>query len=180
MEDITGNKYGRLTALRYAYTENGKQFWEFKCDCGATVTKALVYAKTGHTKSCGCLHKEQLAQRNKDNAKHGGWTERLYGVWHGMKERCLTPTNKDYRRYGARGITVCKEWADSYLSFKNWALANGYDPDAKRGACTLDRINNDKGYSPDNCRWVNAKTQALNRRKGYEIYNLKRKTENRN
>lgn len=173
MIEITGQKFGRLTAVRFVGNKNGKARWLFRCDCGNLVEKDAASVQSGNTSSCGCLHREQLIARNKATAKHGCSKDRLYGVWHGMKERCLSKTHKDYSRYGARGITVCSEWADSFEAFKAWAMSNGYNPDADYGKCTLDRIDNSKGYGPDNCRWVDSRIQAKNRRHGYEIYNLK-------
>ena len=82
-----------------------------------------------------------------------------------MKQRCLNPKSKAYVHYGGRGITVCDEWKDSYDAFYKWAVANGYDENASRGQCTIDRIDNDKGYSPDNCRWTTMLVQNNNQRK---------------
>lgn len=172
--DVTGEKYGRLTAIKYVMSgRNRRSIWLFRCDCGNLVEKDLGDVRSGNTLSCGCIHREQLAERNRKNVKHGGDGTRLYFVWHHMKQRCLRPEDKSYARYGGRGITVCDEWVNDFAAFRDWAMANGYDPDAPYGKCTLDRIDNDKGYSPENCRWVDFKTQARNRRNGYEIYNLK-------
>lgn len=96
---------------------------------------------------------------------HGGHQERLYGIWEGMKTRCYNPNCKAYSHYGGRGITVCEAWLNSYPIFRDWALLNGYDDSAPRWQCTIDRIDNDKGYSPDNCRWVDMKVQRSNQRR---------------
>ena len=96
---------------------------------------------------------------------HGfGFENRLYRIWSNMKGRCYSKTSSVYNIYGARGITVCDEWKNDFLAFRKWALENGYDENAKRMDCTLDRINVDGNYCPENCRWVDIKTQANNRR----------------
>ena len=87
---------------------------------------------------------------------------RIYGIWEGMKARCYNPNNGSYKRYGGRGIKVCDEWKNNSMSFIKWAYENGYDDKAPRGMCELDRIDNDKGYSPDNCRWVDNRTNSRN------------------
>lgn len=101
---------------------------------------------------------------NNGNYKHGGKGECLYEVWCSMRHRCLNPEDKSYPRYGGRGITVCNDWNSDYALFKNWALAHGY----KHGL-SLDRIDNDGGYSPENCRWANIKTQNNNKRNTIKI-----------
>lgn len=101
--------------------------------------------------------------------KRGGiTTTRLYKVWYGMKYRCLNPNSPRFKDWGGRGITVCPEWLE-YESFEEWSISNGFNGNAPRGKCTLDRIDNNKGYSPDNCRWVDMKTQAKNKRKTERI-----------
>lgn len=96
--------------------------------------------------------------------RHGGNGTRLHNVWIMMKQRCNNPKTFEYHRYGGRGIKVCEEWL-SFAVFRDWAMANGYDPNAPRGKCTLDRIDNDGNYEPSNCRWVDMKEQMKNRPK---------------
>lgn len=118
-----------------------------RCDCGRLFKR--VYAKLKTNKCCWvCTRK-----------KHGLSRTPLYFVWAQMKDRCLNPKNQQYKNYGARGIFVCQEWQDSYRAFYDWAVANGY----KKGL-TIDRINNDDGYYPENCRWCGMHTQNMNRR----------------
>jgi hypothetical protein len=114
-------------------------------------------------KSCGCLASELSAGRIKKRFPNPYHTDRLYGVWTGMRYRCNNPKSKHYPDYGGRGISICKEW-ESYEAFRKWAISNGYDEKAPRGSCTIDRINVDGNYCPENCRWVNMMTQVHNRR----------------
>ena len=105
------------------------------------------------------------AERNKNYfGTHNGSKERLYGVWIDIKKRCYNPKYKQYKDYGGRGIQMCDEWRNSYSAFRNFALNNGYDPNAKFGQCTIDRIDVNGDYCPENCRFVDMKVQRHNRR----------------
>ena len=152
--DLTGQKFHRLTVLKQYSNNHGQIRWLCKCECGNTTIVLGGHLTSGHTKSCGCLDREKKATQQGLRVKY----PRLYHIWSGMKSRCENPKNKNYIRYGARGITICPEWHDLNI-FIQWALNNGYDDNL-----SIDRIDVDKGYSPNNCRWADIKTQANNKR----------------
>lgn len=157
--DLTGKRFGKLTVLRLSKGRDKHGFlqWVCLCDCGNETLAPTSALNTGHRTSCGC-NAPMLCTNNK----------RLYRVWRGMRSRCENPNVNNYHRYGGRGIKVCDEW-HVFANFLEWAMSNGYDPDAPRGKCTLDRIDNDADYCPDNCRWSDMSSQCLNKRRTKRI-----------
>lgn len=161
-------KFGRLTALYpiddYVSPKGSKKRrWLCICNCNNYCAVTEQYLKNGTTKSCGCLRKEVVINTHqKYLTKHNEAHSRLYNVWHSMKSRCFNKNRPQYKNYGGRGITVCEDWLD-YIAFRDWSIANGYDSNAPRGQCTLDRIDVDGNYCPENCQWINMLAQQNNR-----------------
>ena len=155
--DMTGERYGKLVVIGRNPINNkqNKPLWLCQCDCGSITTVTRRRLINGMTKSCGCYRKEQAKEQH---TTHGMKHTRLYRIWAGMKDRCLNPNSKYWDKYGGRGISVCNDWSNDFVKFHDWALANGYQEDL-----TLDRVDNDKGYSPGNCRWTTYLVQENNR-----------------
>ena len=155
--DITGRRFGHLVVIEYT----GDSKWLCRCDCGNEKEIDGISVRRGATVSCGCY---RYSEEWKGHTKHGSCHSRLNGVWRNLKQRCNNPNNPSYKYYGGRGVRVCDEWADDYGAFRDWAYANGYDPDAPLMQCTIDRIDPGGDYCPENCRWVDASVQASNKR----------------
>lgn len=163
--DLTGRRFGRLVVLKRVGTKLNQKLWLCKCDCGNTIEAITQHLQNGGTKSCGCLVKQLSSERSKThglkilirNGVKSVETD-LYKVWISMRSRCSNKKSKEFLWYGARGITVCEEWNDPEV-FIEWAKANNYE----RGL-QIDRIDNNKGYSPYNCRFITCKENIRNRR----------------
>ena len=148
--DLTGQTFGRLTVIkRVENAKNNKAQWLCQCSCGKQKIIKSSNLIRGATRSCGCIKEEKRLGELHNS--------RLHRIWNNMKQRCSNPKNTNYVHYGKRGITVCKEWID-FKPFYNWALSNGY-----KDTLSIDRIDVNGNYEPNNCRWVNNKTQSLNR-----------------
>lgn len=162
IKDLTGQRFGRLTVKGFSQKDrHNKGHWVCQCDCGNVVDVETHQLKSGKTKSCGCLKSEKTRERVKT---HGDTGSRLYWVWAAIIQRCTNPANAAYNNYGGRGIKVCEEWQNSFETFRDWALANGY-----RQGQTIDRQNNNGDYCPDNCRLADRKTQNNNKRNTKQI-----------
>nr|DAQ25199.1 MAG TPA: Regulatory protein [Bacteriophage sp.] len=158
--DLTGKTFGYLTAIKQEYCKNKSARWLCKCVCGNTVIAESQKLRNGRIKSCGCKRGE-LKIKTMDT--HGKTNTRLYRIWHSMKSRCKYDF-KGSKRYFGRGIKVCKEWEESFESFYEWSLANGYTDEL-----TIDRIDSNGNYEPSNCRWSDKIIQDNNRNSNKKI-----------
>ena len=166
-EDLTGQRFNRLTVIRYldksertVRTYN----WLCQCDCGKTVKANANKLKNGLQQSCGCLKEERKYEIGNLNKKYKYSNKRLYGVYKSMLSRCYDEKHREYKNYGGRGIAVCEDWRNDYDAFAEWALNAGYDMHAEYGGCTIDRKDVDGNYEPDNCTWITNAEQQNNRR----------------
>lgn len=164
IKDLTGKKFNKLLVKGYiGKNDKNQALWLCMCECEKYIVVNTSSLKNGHTKSCGCLKSELTIQRNKTNVhiKHGKARTRIYRIYQGMKERCYNKNNERYKNYGKRGIIICDEWLNKengFINFYNWAMNNGYTDEL-----TIDRINVDSNYEPNNCRWITNKEQQSNK-----------------
>lgn len=148
-KNLTGRRFGKLTVITRCGThKSGRALWLCQCDCGNEHIAKASDLLRGSTSSCGC-----------NRGSHHMTGSRLYRIWNGMKTRCYYPHNDNYSYYGGRGISICDEWRENFETFMQWSLSNGYNDEL-----SIDRINVEGDYEPENCRWVDWKTQCNNRR----------------
>ena len=170
--ELSNQRFGRLTVIeRKESDKNGKAVWQCLCDCGKTTTSTTGALTSGSKQSCGCLMLQRLKEYGKTAALTHGLTYSVeFRIWRGMLDRCYNEKNIAYHRYGGRGITVCDEWKESALAFYNDV---GPRPSVNH---SIDRKDNDKGYSKENCRWATSQEQAANRERSFYFeYNGERK-----
>lgn len=155
--DLTGLTFGRLTVIECAGKDiHRESLWRCKCSCGKETIVVRSNLRNGNTLSCGCYGRERKSEANRT---HGGTGSRLYRIWKAMHTRCYNPRFRMYRYYGGRGIKICDDWLYSYTIFREWVLSNGYTENL-----TIDRVNPDGNYCPENCRWVTMAEQNRNKR----------------
>ena len=160
-----GDKFGKWTIIEEIapkiISNKPRRMFRCQCECGNIGEVQLSCLRNRHSTSCGC---EQKKKASSANTKHGLEKHPLYCTWKNMKKRCNNPNASEYENYGGRGISVCEEWSNSFQNFYNWAINNGWSKEL-----TIDRIDVNKNYCPENCRWANIKIQMNNTTKNHYI-----------
>ena len=161
--DLMGKVFGRWTVLGFSHCNGRVKYWQCKCACGTLKAVRQESLTSGRSTSCGCYHRELAAEIGNRSRTHGDFGTRLYGIWAAMKRRCLNQHTKFYRDYGGRGITVCDDWM-KYTKFNDWATSTGYVE-----GLSIERIDVNGNYCPENCMWIPRCKQCANRRNSVRI-----------